>query len=510
MERFYDAYRYDNRPLSSGGTHWESEEKIRENLDLIELDAPFYPTCGLPMISNGRQAYVSGGDSHGLIMGSTGSKKTRLFVQPMMHMIAKAGESVICTDPKGELYQRTSGLFHQMGYHVQVFNLRDPARSYGWNPLRKARKHVLVREYDKAGSLIDDLAVSFFPRISSAKADPFWQNMNRALFTFLAHMVVDGIDFFPNEEVSFKRFQSLLDHFNGGGSENNDGVTNRLAAQYPKWSRVHMCYSAIAHGSEKTYENILASYHAETAYLFSNARLLHLLSVNDLEFESLGTRKTALYIIMPDEKTTYHPLVSLMVKRVYEELIGKAQKAPGGTLPVRVNFMLDEFCNLPEIPDMSAMISAARSRNVRFYLVVQSLRQLEEKYGSNAGTIRGNCNDWAFLTSRELALLEELSSLCGTREDTGKPLITVSQLQRLDKTKGETLLMCGRLYPFISQLADIDEYCFEKIRPVPFPAINAGKNVKRTEIKECLDLPQKNRCEGMNRVDPSDCEENDE
>lgn len=140
-------------------------------------------------------------------------------------------------------------------------------------------------------------------------------------------------------------------------------------------------------------------------------------------------------------------------------------------LPIRVNFVLDEFCNIPEIPDMPSMISAARSRNMRFYLVIQSLHQLRSKYGEDADTIKGNCDNWVFLTSKELALLDEISQLCGYVQER-RPLISSSELQRLDKAKGESLIMHARQYPIITEMTDIDDYeMFKGYDPVPMPVI---------------------------------------
>jgi len=136
-------------------------------------------------------------------------------------------------------------------------------------------------------------------------------------------------------------------------------------------------------------------------------------------------------------------------------------------LPVRVNFVLDEFCNISTVPDMASMISAARSRNMRFFLMAQSLWQLKQKYKEDAETIKGNCDNWIFLTSREYNLLREISSLCGEtyfRDSDGsiksRPLISVSELQRLKKEYGETLILHGRNYPFVTELPDINEYKF--------------------------------------------------
>lgn len=201
-----------------------------------------------------------------------------------------------------------------------------------------------------------------------------------------------------------------------------------------------------------------------------------MLTGNTFDISNFGHKKTAVYIIVPDEKTTYHFLVTTFIKQVYEILIGEAQKTRDRTLPVRVNFVLDEFCNIPKIPDMLSMISAARSRNMRFYLVVQGLHQLRSRYGEDAETIKGNCENWVFLTSKELSLLNEISELCGsvyTSDNRYRRLISVSELQRLDKEKGEALIMHSRQYPIITEIADIDMY----------PMFGKKSTVKLNKIK---------------------------
>jgi type IV secretion system protein VirD4 len=126
-----------------------------------------------------------------------------------------------------------------------------------------------------------------------------------------------------------------------------------------------------------------------------------------------------------------------------------------------MNFILDEFSNLPKISDMPAMITAARSRNIRFYLFIQSQHQLVAKYGGDAHTIKGNCNNWIFLNSRERELLEEIVVLCGEciyENNIRRPLISVSDLQQFRKEKGEALVMLGRNAPYITKIFDIDDY----------------------------------------------------
>lgn len=159
---------------------------------------------------------------------------------------------------------------------------------------------------------------------------------------------------------------------------------------------------------------------------------------------------------MPDEKTTYHRLISLFVKQCYERLIYLAQNSEQAAFRIRINYILDEFSTLPTISDFPAMITAARSRNIRFFLFVQSQKQLERRYQVEAETIESNCNNWVFLTSRELSLLKSISALAGQTAE-GKPLISVFALQHLDKEKGEALVFSGRQFPYITDLVDISE-----------------------------------------------------
>jgi type IV secretion system protein VirD4 len=190
---------------------------------------------------------------------------------------------------------------------------------------------------------------------------------------------------------------------------------------------------------------------------FSQENLINMLSNNDVDFSQIGVKKTAIFLIMPDEKTSFHRIVCLFIKQCYELLICDAQKYKNTRLPKRINFLLDEFSALPPIVDFPAMITASRSRNIRYTIIIQSINQLTFRYGNEAETVKSNCNNWIFLTSKELPLLKELSELAGSKNH-DEPLISISELQRLDKDKGEAFILHGRLYPFITELPDIDSY----------------------------------------------------
>ena len=174
--------------------------------------------------------------------------------------------------------------------------------------------------------------------------------------------------------------------------------------------------------------------------------LLDMLANDDLNLDTLSNEKVAIFLITPDEKTLYHRLIALFIKQTYEYIIYRVQSQNSNVANNRINFILDEFSSLPNIHDMPAMISAARSRNIRFLLVIQSLHQLKQRYGAEAETIISNCNNWIFFTSRELELLQTLSTLCGTKNN-AQPLISVFDLQHFDKSRYEALVLAGRLKP---------------------------------------------------------------
>jgi uncharacterized protein YrzB (UPF0473 family) len=188
--------------------------------------------------------------------------------------------------------------------------------------------------------------------------------------------------------------------------------------------------------------------------------LVDAFSFNDIDFKSMFDKPTACFVVMPDEKTTYHGLVSLFIKQSYEILINSYQSTARDK-PLRINYVLDEFSSLPTISDFPAMITAARSRNIRFNLILQSKHQLQKRYEQESETIQDNCTNWIFLTSKEIKLLQELSLLCGTDYlDNGanRPVISIEELQRLDKDMGEALILSGRNKPYIARLPDIEVY----------------------------------------------------
>ena len=461
-----ENYKYKRYLRPDQETRWATPSEIRQSGTYIDLRERTYPAAGLPLMSDGKEAWVDEKDTHTIIFGATGSKKTRLFCLPMLGMFIRAGESFVATDPKGELYRRTSGMAKAYGYETVVLNFRDIGKGDFWNPIHLPYQMYHSGDEEGAVSRLNDFVQILSEPQRQRTNDVFWPEMASSYALANLMLLMECGDPSEANVISLSR---LCD-----SSQEKD--IQKISGEMSPYTIAGMNYKGVLTAPERTKQSIYATLYGMLRIFNTQRNVSAVLSGNTIEMKSIGRKKTALYIIVPDEKTTLHFLVTTFVKQVYEILIGEAQKEENGMLPVRVNFVLDEFCNLPRIPDMPAMISAARSRNMRFFLVAQSLHQLIGRYGEDADTIMGNCDNLVFLTSRELDLLEKISQLCGnTRDHDGSVhrLISVSQLQRLDKEKGEALILHGRQYPVISEIADIDRYeAFRGYDPVPMKQLD--------------------------------------
>ncbi len=446
----YERYKYEKYIGGQKNSRWATVEEIQKASTFVDLKVPGKSECGgIPLLSDGRKVYVDGKDTHTLIFGATGSKKTRLFCMPAINLFIKAGESFVATDPKGELYAKTAGYAEAEGYNIVVLNFRDLGYGDMWNPISIPYKFYNSGEKELAVSMINDFISAISGQVKK-EDDPYWASMAGALL--LANALI-LLECGKEEEANIGSLAYMC-------NVKVDPKLQEIAKRLPDTSISAMNYANVLPTPEKTKNCIYSTLYGMLKIFNTQKGLTRMLSGNTMDISKFGKEKTAVYIIVPDEKTTYHFLVTTFIKQVYEILVAEAQKQEALKLPVRVNFVLDEFCNIPKVPDMPSMISAARSRNMRYFLVAQSLHQLKGKYGEDADTIKGNCDNWVFLTSKELDLLQEVSSLCGTISggEESRPLISVSQLQRLDKEKGEALIMHARQYPMITEIADIDMY----------------------------------------------------
>lgn len=419
---------------------------------------------GVPLSWNTEKncVYTEHADSHTLIIGPTASGKSRLCIMPTVRMLGTAGESMVISDPKAEIYHRTAGFLKRAGYTVRVLNMRDPAHGNFWNPLAIPYRLYLQGDIDRAYEFINDTAANLTGMGMSEK-DPFWDNSAGALFAGLTMLLFRYCRDFqqPESVVHIGGVLQLRNILCSGDSE-------RIRAN-PLWSyaKADMYIASALIGTLETANDtragILSVFDQKMRIFSTQPGLLNMLSCHEPMYDDVDERPTALFLVLPDEKTTYHGLVSLFIKQSYEYQIYKAQKYSKNQdvrLKVRLNYVLDEFSSLPTVKDFPAMITAARSRNIRFHIVIQSKHQLNLKYGDDTDTILANCTNWIFLTGRELKFLQEISNLCGEKTSGGNrvPLISVADLQRFNKERGEVLILSRRFKPYLTRLPDIRAY----------------------------------------------------
>ena len=417
-----------------GYSRWATEKEFKNNPDMHRV-FPSQETseyAGIPLINNGKEIWVDSGEYHNLILGSTGSGKTQTMVQPMVRMLAKKGESMIITDPKGEIYENNAEMLKEKGYNILLLNFRDPQRGSAWNPLTLPYTLYKNGNKDKANELLSDLALNIFHDDKAQNQDPFWENTSADYFTGLALSLFEDA---KEEEINLNTINLMATV-----GEDKCGPST-YAKEYfgykDKTSPEYINASSTIMAPTDTRSSILSVFKQKIKIFSSSENLSEMLSHNDFDMKDIGRKKTAVFLVIQDEKKTYHSLVTIFIKQCYETLIDVAQES-GGKLEYKTNFILDEFANMPPLKDVTTMVTAARSRKIRFTFIIQNFAQLYQVYGKENGeTIKGNCGNIIYLISSELASLEEISKLCGEVKSKEKdktastPLVTVSDLQRL-------------------------------------------------------------------------------
>ena len=223
--------------------------------------------------------------------------------------------------------------------------------------------------------------------------DTYWQNSASDL---LAGLILILFECAHESEINFKSLRALRTQafkiIDKSSSDNNNPYIQEYFLKYLNpASFVCSLLSGTAQVCDTTRGCIVSVFDIGLRPFFSQDNLIGMLSDNHLDMSKIGKEKTAIFLIIPDENTLYHRLISVFIKQCYTELIIEAQKQPGKKLPLRVNYLLDEFSSIPTISDFPAMITASRSRNIRFNLIIQSFNQLRHRYGGEAETIKGNC-----------------------------------------------------------------------------------------------------------------------
>lgn len=452
--RFFEMEKgigFSTEKKNKGYSRWAKEKEMKEELSMVTPTQKKSKVAGVPLILKDNESWIDDSEYHTLVIGATGSGKTQTVIKPTVKILAKKGESMIITDPKGEIYENTAEMLKAKGYQILLLNFRDPQNGNAWNPMSLPYQIYKSGKQDKAIELLDDLALNILYDESNANADPFWEKTSADYFSGLALGLFEDA---KNEEININsiNLMSTVGEDKFGGSTY---IKEYFGMKDPASAAAINAFGTVTAPSE-TKGSILSVFKQKVKLFASRENLSEMLSYSDIDLSSIGKQKTAVFIVIQDEKKTYHSLVTILLKQIYETLIDVAQKC-GGKLPIRTNFLLDEFANMPPLKDVTTMITAARSRQIRFTMIIQNFAQLNKVYGKeDAETIKGNCGNIIYLISTELAALEEISKMCGevkSKKDdktASTPLVTVSDLQRMKQF--ETIILRMRKQPFKTKM----------------------------------------------------------
>ena len=414
-------------------------------------------------------------------MDGSGAGKSACYIKP--NILQLLGSYVI-TDPKGELYRETSGFLKANGYNVRVLNLVNPDYSDRYNPLAHIIDHTSV----------DIIAHTIVVGATKGQPtnDPFWDNTAKMLLKACIYYVISVL---PVEE---QNLSSCLNIIRAGGSDDSlfDKLfIDELKPEHP--GRVQ--YENFKTAADKTMQSIIISTISKVE-TFDTPSMQRITTSNNFDFDELGNKKTAIFVITSAADSTYDFISTIFFSQMLQKLYAQADNN-GGTLNHQVYFLLDEFANIGQIPDFNKKLSTTRSLGISISIVVQSLDQLEALYKDNYENIIGNCDTKVFLGSSSLKTCEYFQKSMGqttikvknrsvskdkdefskqgvsiTEQRQGRDLMTVDELTRLDPN--EEIILVRTLKPIKAKKAWYFKY--HPMRDV----------AKQYEIKDLSTMPK--------------------
>lgn len=329
-------------------------------------------------------------------MDGSGSGKSASYSIPNAYQMLG---SYVFTDPKGELYDKTAGFLQRNGYEIKVLNLVRPRNSDGYNPLMHISSEIDV-------DVIANTIVKG-QKIEGTTSDPYWDDMAEMLLKALIYYLIATR---PEEEQNLASCAELVRAANTSGGSN---LLTELMNQLPYDHPARMYYKSIEIAPEKTYGSILSSLQSKLGK-FDSKEIAELTSTDTIDFEEIGKKKMAVYVISSDTHTAYDFLLTIFFAQMIQQLYDFADLS-GGKLPVQTFFILDEFANIGKVPDFDKKISTSRSRNIQFSVILQNLDQLEAVYEKSYETIIGNCDTHVFLGSNSQKTVEYFSKALGEK-----------------------------------------------------------------------------------------------
>ncbi len=348
---------------------------------------------------------------HDLAMGITRSGKSRKIVRQLVMLASMANEAMIFNDPKKEMYQDFHIYLEKKGYDVYVLDFRKQEVSNGWNPLDDITYQIKMGNIDDADQYAEDQVTSLV--VDNGTGEPIWIEGQKALIkSLIMEVCMANI---PDEK---KNYYSIVQAMSILGKETKiDGESKMLLTAYmeslDETSPSRVSYTPIVNAPDKTRGSFMTTSLA-TMHPFTGQKLAKVLSHSDFNFHDFKDGKKALFVVNPDEKTTYNAITAMVYDNAYQSLIFEANQLSGRKLNKRVHMIFDEFGNMPKINKLESKLTVSLSREILFHLYLQDFKQMNEIYGDNvASIIRGNCALWYFISSGDYDTCEEMSKKIG-------------------------------------------------------------------------------------------------
>lgn len=413
---------------------------------------------------------------HVLVIGSSGSGKTRRLVLPNLWLLGRskaAGHpnSILVTDPKAELYRYTAAYFRSLGYQVRTLNLIDPRHSDGYDPLREIVGALERGDLSGAAEGAWDAGHAFSTVESTrfTREEPIWRQGSESL---IAATILYVATHAPSRQRTMGTVYRLIAEYGQDGGALLDLVFRSTRdLTHP----ARLAYAVTGLAQDRTRSSILTTVAAHLR-LFSDPNVVAMTSQSDYDLASIGQQPTVVYLLLPDDRSSRNAIAAMYLAQAYSALARLAAQSPGGRLPVPVYWILDEFANLGQFRDWDKWISVMRGRGMAAMMVIQAMQQLEARYGPDvARVITSNCDTWLLLRTNDRLTAREISEKLGqytirlrgasattrrwevstgTSEHlTGRPLLTPDEVLRWPM--GEALVLQAGHHPARLRLADI-------------------------------------------------------
>ena len=474
--------------IEYGSARWGSADDIRPYIDPVpDWNIPLTRTESLTMTSRPKQPKYAR-NKNILVIGGSGSGKTRFFVKPS---IIQMHSSYVITDPKGQLLKETGkmllhgapkldengkpvrdrhGRIIYEPYRIKVLNTINFSKSMKYNPLAYVRSEKDILK-------LVNVIIANTKGDGEKSSEDFWVKAERLLYCALIGYI------WYEAELEERNFITLLDLLNACEAREDDEtykspvdiLFDDLAKKQPEHFAVKQ-YVKFKMAAGKTLKSILVSCGARLAP-FDIKELRDIMTEDELELDTMGDRKTALFLIMSDTDTTFNFVIAMLQSQLFNLLCDKADDFYNGRLPVHVRCLLDEFANIGQIPNFDKLIATIRSREISASIILQSQSQLKTIYKDAADTIVGNCDSTLFLGGKEKSTLKEISELLGKEtidslsqsenrgaqtshglsyQKLGKELMTQDEIAVMDG--GKCILQLRGVRPFFSDKYDLTKH----------------------------------------------------